>query len=335
MKKFKFLIGLFIVSSFLFTACDGGDDDTPGTVQKPAYTLMKEHLVNNGMDLPKILTNADGAKFVAAAPAEADLDAFLAKYYIIDIRSADAFAAGHIQGAKNIAFKDIFAHAPQANGKPILIACYSGQTACYATSLMRMYGYSNTQALKWGMSGWNEETAGSWNGKVGDEANGHSNWSYASAPAKTVFGDPVISSLYTDGEQILKKRIEMVAAEGFGAATVSGTDVLNNPSNYFINNYFSEADYAGFGHIKDAQRILPLKFEDNSINNLDPTPGAKVVTYCYTGQTSAVITAYLKVLGYDAKSLTFGMNGMYTSNPQWSKNQWGHDSKPKSLPLVQ
>lgn len=335
MKNFKFLIGLFIASSFLFTACDGGDDDTPQVEQKPAYTLMKEHLLNNGMDLPKILTNADGAKFVAPAPAEDGLAAFLDKYYIIDIRSKEHFDAGHIQGAKNVAFGDIFDHAPQANGKPILIACYSGQTACYATSLMRMYGYANTQALKWGMSGWNEATAGPWNGKVGDEANGHSNWSYSSAPARSVFGDPVISSLSQDGETILKDRIRQVAADGFGAGVVSGSDVLNNPSNYFINNYFSEADYAGFGHVKDAQRIQPLKFEDNSINNLDPTPGAKVVTYCYTGQTSAVITAYLRVLGYDAKSMTFGMNGIYTSNPQWSKNQWGHDSKPKSLPLVQ
>ena len=35
-----------------------------------------------------------------------------------------------------------------------------------------------------------------------------------------------------------------------------------------------------------------------------------VVVYCYTGQTSAHMAAYLRVLGYDAKSLLFGMNGM-------------------------
>ena len=335
MKNFKFLIGLFILSSFLFTACDSGDDPTGGDTPTPAYTLMKDYLVNNNMDLPNILTNSDGAKFVAAAPAEDGLDAFLAKYYIMDMRNSTDYSNGHIEGAVNVAFKDIITQAPNAQGKPILIVCYSGQTACYATSLMRMYGYSNTQALKWGMSGWNEATAGPWNGKVGDEAKGHSNWSYASPPAAQVFPDPTISSLSTDGKTILQKRVEQVLAAGFGAATVSGSDVLNNPSNYFINNYFSETDYLGFGHIKDAQRILPLKFEDNSMNKLDPVPGAKVVTYCYTGQTSAVITAYLRVLGYDAYSLTFGMNGMYNSNPQWSTNQWGHDSKPKSLPLVQ
>ena len=35
-----------------------------------------------------------------------------------------------------------------------------------------------------------------------------------------------------------------------------------------------------------------------------------IVTYCWTGQTSSMITAYLTVLGYDAVSLKFGSNGM-------------------------
>lgn len=331
MKKFKFLIGLFIISSFVFTSCDKGDDD-PAVDPIPTYTILKDYLVNNGMDLDQILTTSAG-KFVAPPPASEDLDAFLAKYHIVDIRTADAFAAGHVQGAKNVAFKDILAEGAASGGKPVLIVCYTGQTACYATSLMRLYGYSDTKALKWGMSGWNEATAGPWNGNIGDEANGHSNWSYDPAPSRMVYSDPNLSSLSTSGEQILKDRIELVVSEGF--KTAKGTDVLNNPSNYFINNYFSEADYGGFGHVVNAQRILPLKFADNSINNLDPAPGAKVVTYCYTGQTSAVITAYLRVLGYDAYSLTFGMNGMYSSNSNWGSNHWGDTAGPKSLPIVE
>ena len=59
------------------------------------------------------------------------------------------------------------------------------------------------------------------------------------------------------------------------------------------------------------------------------------MTYCYTGQTSAVVTATLRVLGYDAYTMTFGMNGLYNTNPQWATNQWGGDSNPKNLPVVQ
>ncbi|PKP52846.1 MAG: hypothetical protein CVT92_07150 [Bacteroidetes bacterium HGW-Bacteroidetes-1] len=32
--------------------------------------------------------------------------------------------------------------------------------------------------------------------------------------------------------------------------------------------------------------------------------------YCYTGQTSSYLAAYLRLLGYDAKSVLYGTNGM-------------------------
>jgi len=34
-----------------------------------------------------------------------------------------------------------------------------------------------------------------------------------------------------------------------------------------------------------------------------------IVMYCYTGQTFAQVTAYLQLLGYDVKSLLYGVNG--------------------------
>ena len=331
MKKLSLILIAFLL--VLTSACDGGGSDDP-LFQKPAFEIMKEYMVNNGYDLPKIVKNSDGEKFVAPAPAEADLATFLAKYHIVDIRSADAYAAGHIEGAKNVAFGDILAEGAQ--GKPVLIVCYSGQTACYATALMRMYGYKHTQALKWGMSGWSPTTATSWNNKIGsDLADGHTNWSYGAAPSNMVFSDPEISSLKTDGSLILKDRVEQVLAAGFGPATASGADVLGTPSNYFINNYFSEADYAGFGHVDGAYRILPLSLAGGEYMNLDSSPGAKVITYCYTGQTSAVLTACLRVLGYDAYTMTFGMNGIYNTNSAWTANQWGTTGNPEDLPVVQ
>ena len=336
MKRLPLLfIAFLLIPSLFLTSCDRGDDpDGPVVVATPEFTLMKDFMVTNDLDINKIITNADGEKFVVGAPAEADLPAFLAKYYIIDIRANDAYSAGHIEGAKNVAFGDILTEATNAGGKPILIACYSGQTACYATALLRMYGYSHTRALKWGMSGWNEATAGPWNGKIGANiADGHANWSYSAAPANFIFDDPSISSFSTDGSSILKERVEQVVADGFGIATASGSDVLTSPGDYFVNNYFNEADYTAFGHIANAYRILPLTLAGNEYQNLNPDPSAKIVTYCYTGQTSAIMTACLRVLGYDAYTLTYGMNGLFNTNNAWSSNQWGGDSNPKDLPL--
>ncbi|MFD1294471.1 rhodanese-like domain-containing protein [Lutibacter holmesii] len=329
-KLHLIVIGLLFVPTFFLTSCDQGDEPE---VLTPAFTLLKDHMINNNLDIDKIITNADGEKFVVAAPAEADLAAFLDKFYIIDIRSATDFATSHIEGAKNVAFSTILNEGTNAGSKPVLIVCYTGQTACYGTALMRLYGFSHTRALKWGMSGWNSATAGSWNKNVNDVAKDTPSWSYEKEITPLVLSDPTISSLSQSGEAILKSRVELAVQEGF--KTVTNADVVANPSGYFINNYFSGTDYIGFGHLTDAYRILPLTLADNSYKGLDPTPGAKVVTYCYTGQTSAVVTACLRVLGYDAYSLTFGMNGLYHSNSAWTSNQWGVGSSvPKELTLV-
>lgn len=335
MKKFSsYLVWLLFIPAIFLSSCDRGDDileENP--IFKPTFETLKDYMLTNDLDINYILSGPDGqAKFVAGAPAEADLDAFLNKYTIFDIRTADAFNSGHIKGAKNVAFADILKEAENAP-KQILVVCYTGQTACYATSLLRLYGYPTAQALKWGMSGWNPETAGPWNGNTGDAAQGHANWSYAGAPNNTIFDDPDISSLSQDGSEILRRRVEAAVAAGF--QTVKGGDVLSNPSNYFINNYFSAADYDGFGHMKDAYRIKEeLMLDGDGYKALNSGANAKVVTYCYTGQTSAVMTAWLRVLGYDAYSMTFGMNGVYHSNQAWSTNQWGVGSSvPKNLPL--
>ena len=327
MKKLSFLyLVLFLIPTLFITSCDKGDDP----VVTPEFTILKDYLVDHDMDLDHILKNLDGEKFVVAPPASIDLvDDFLNAYYLMDIRSSADFANAHVKNAKNVPFGDILTDAANAT-KPILVICYTGQTACYATSLLRLYGYDDTKALKWGMSGWNSTTAGAWNNNIGDVAENSSNWSNGAAPANIVFEDPDLSSTFTDGEDILFERIESVVADGFKG--VNGSDVLSNPTNYFINNYFNETDYLGFGHINNAYRINPLLLSDNSYLGLDSGIDAKVVTYCYTGQTSSVVTAYLRVLGYDSYSLKFGMNGLYNSNPAWATNKWS-DSVPKDYPV--
>lgn len=336
MKKLNlFVLAILCIPMLLLSSCDRGEDISPeNPIAQPAFEVMSKYMLDNDLDLKNILSGPGGeVKFVAGAPAAADLDAFLNKYSILDIRSLEAYNTSHIQGAKQVAFADILTEADAAS-KQILVVCYTGQTACYATSLLRLAGHSNAQALKWGMSGWNSETSGSWYSNTGDEAKGHGNWANNNAPANQTFDDPILDIYSNDGADILRQRVEAVVEAGF--KTAKGTDVLNNPGNYFINNYFSDTDYGKFGHIKEAFRINEeLQLEGNGYRGLDSDKNAKVITYCYTGQTSAVITAWLQVLGYDAYSMTFGMNGIYHSNPAWSSNQWGVGSSvPKELPLI-
>lgn len=316
----KLMVLFTIVPALFLSSCKQSEEEAN------EFLTLKTYMSDNGLDLSAIMTSTDGTKFVIGASTGTELN----DKYIIDIRTAADFTAGHIDGAHNVAFADILtaAAAAQAAGKVPVVVCYTGQTACYATSLLRLAGYSNTQALKWGMSGWSDQTD-KWTASVGNIAEGNANWTNEAAPSLQAYASPLVVTGKEGGAEILRARIEAVIAEGFKG--VAAADVLATPANYFINNYFSEADYSGFGHIKGAYRISPLGL--SNVENLDPE--ATICTYCYTGQTSAVITAYLRVLGYDAVSLKFGMNALYNSNSAWTSNQWGGDSNPKHFNLVQ
>ncbi len=315
MKKFMiYAIALFLIPSLLFTGCKKDDEET-----FDAQKELTSYLVSQDMDLNKIL---DG--FVMKAPE----GGVISGMYIMDIRSENDFAAGHIDGANRVDLADILTEAEKANGQPILVVCKTGQTATYASTLLRLSGY-NSKALKWGMSGWNV-ALDAWTPNIGNVAEGNANWSTDPAPTNLTFASPKFTSSATNGADILKERVAAVIAGGF--ATATATDVITNPANYFINNYFSEADYLGFGHIAGAYRINPLLVSEGQVNYLDPAK--PVVTYCYTGQTSGAITAYLRVLGYDAKSLLFGMNKLYHDNSAWASNRWSAEAESHEYPIV-
>ena len=76
-----------------------------------------------------------------------------------------------------------------------------------------------------------------------------------------------------------------------------------------------------YGNIVGSHRIKPLVLE-----NLDPDE--QIVTYCWTSMTSSVVSAYLIVLGYDAASLRFGVNGMIYDNLAEAKQWHGSTDLP-------
>lgn len=337
------LIGLFMLPMLLLTSCDRGEELViTDTTNK--YPTLKDYMIANNFDLQHVLggTGMPSPSFVVDPPADQGaVDAFLATYYVMDIRAAVDFAEGKIPGATNVSFTNILT-ATASVTKPILVVCYTGNQATYATTLLRLYGKRDAVALKWGMSGWNAFFANKTTGytsRIGNIAVGNANWNPANtvAPANSTFAAPNLILPPTIGEAILKARVEKVVSEGFKSATASA--ILTTPTDYFINNYFSATDFAAYGHVKGAYRIQPYNLAGTltgNLTNLNLDPSKKIATYCYTGQTSGVISAWLRVLGYDAYSITFGMNGFWNDNPGWgtNANKWTA-TKPKTLNYVQ
>jgi rhodanese-related sulfurtransferase len=293
----------------------------------PTQTILTQYLVANDLDLPDMLLSwVTTSTVVNTIQTDADPNN---NYYIIDIRTAADFAAGHIAGAVNSTLTNILTTAAGSNGKQIIVACYTGQTAAHAVIALRLSGYKNAMVMKWGMAGWNTSLAASWTAGIANIGKNHANWTAAPGllTSNATFAVPTISSASTSGAGILAERVTYMLANGFKGETAA--NVLTNPGNYFINNYWTTTDVQAYGHISGAYRVNPLSIENNEIKNLNPAK--TIITYCWTGQTSSMVTAYLNILGYNALSLKFGANGMI--NDDLLLNKWVI-SESKDFPLV-
>lgn len=304
MRNFKLLTISFLFIVLVFTSCK---KDPPAVEIDESKVLIEylESANSPGADY----TNTNAPSIISAS----DLNALVLTdaAYVIDIRAAADFTTGHIPGAVNVAATDVLTHIEGINMEDyekVAIVCYTGQTAGFVTGLMQLLGYEKVFALKWGMASWHSDFAGKWNTNI---SNAYATQFVTTSTAKGAAGElPVLSTGKETGQEILEDRVDEVLAEGFSEASVTNATVFGALSSYYIVNYWPEAQYLNPGHIPGAMQYTP-KETLKLAADLKTLPTDKtIVVYCYSGQTSANLAAYLRVLGYDAKSLTFGANGM-------------------------
>jgi rhodanese-related sulfurtransferase len=80
---------------------------------------------------------------------------------VIDLRSVDAFAHGHIVNAKNIPFDELEGSLDKVErfkGKPIIAVCDAGMTSTRAVNTLRKAGIENVYGLRGGINGWTQSS---------------------------------------------------------------------------------------------------------------------------------------------------------------------------------
>ena len=162
MKKImKYFMFLLLTSAVIFAGCSKDDDDpTPAPTSK--FETLKDYMIANNMDVDVVIS---GWITDAAAVNENGTET----YHIMDIRGIDDYNTGHIAGAVHSSLTTIVADAAVAT-KPILVVCYTGQSAGHGVIALRLSGYADAKVLKWGMSGWNLATSGPWASNTGNTA---------------------------------------------------------------------------------------------------------------------------------------------------------------------
>ena len=267
-------------------------------------SLLLEELINRG----DYVNSRDFPSLINASVVKEEMGSD--SYLIIDIRNASQFREGHIDGARNIEFSDL-PRFFESDIKPfeyerIILVSNDGQDAAYATSLLRLMGYGNVYAMRWGMSGWNSSFArsGWYRGISSDYQSNLSTDITQPAAAEKM---PELKTGMLTGETIAGASFNLLFAEELEDVSIEADEIFSNPSQYYTINYDRRDKYES-GHIPGAVRYKPGTFL-GIVNEMATIPADKTtVVYCGTGHNSAFVTAYLRLLGYDARTLKYGNN---------------------------
>jgi rhodanese-related sulfurtransferase len=229
--------------------------------------------------------------------------------YLIDIRAAADYANGHIPGAINMTAKDLFSAAGLAKlpkNKPIVVNCYTGQTASQSVAALRMMGF-DAYNLLYGIPGWGSNDKIKYSNHFTAEQSGK----YA------VTKDAAQLTGTNEAPKPLGDTVEAAAIAyfpgGFKAtkaadvyANLNDGDKSNDP---VIIDVRKPEDYA-LGHIAGAANVTVANlFKTETLAKLPKNK--QIVVYCYTGQTASQATGALRMLGYDAYNMQFGL-------PSWA-----------------
>jgi len=314
MNQFKTIYKLFRVAGFaLLISCSGGGKHPAQTGSVAEQAVARTVEVNNEAKLLLGYLAESGdyvnsRQFPSMISAEAAHEALSGKTLVIDMRKSDVFAKGHIKSAVNVempGLPDYFASKikPFEYDK-IILACYSGQSSGYATALLRLMGYGNVYSLRLGMSGWSPKMENKW--QAGISSAYESKLDTVTYAKSTPADFPAMNTAKPTGAEIFDARIGALFSD-YENATITADTVFSHPEKYYIINYERKDKY-DTGHIPGAIRYKPGGTL-GIIAEMQTIPADKeVVVYCGTGHNSAFVTAYLRLFGYNAKTLRFGNN---------------------------
>jgi len=310
-KLWSSILTIIILLALLFTmpmltACGGEEEPAPAPSPElepapaPAPAVAEFDVVTDAVAvyLADIASNVK-ASDLHMQIAEGDAP------YIVSLRKAVDYANGHIPGAVNMAFGELAALPIDEN---ILVYCYTGQSASFGAAVLGVLGYDVSNLLH-GMSSWSDDPAiyvtrfnpESDQGDYNVETVANTGGSY---------GDPSLENTTSSAES------DIVAA---AAATVSPSYItaadlhmkIAEGEDMTVVDLRAADNYAA-GHIPGAINFGLSALADN----LDKiNPDAPVYAYCYTGHSASQAVALLRMLGYDAYTIKFGMCS-WSSDPE-------------------
>jgi rhodanese-related sulfurtransferase len=119
------------------------------------WALILVAVVSGSLLLAQTLRSGGGG----LSPAEAVQLINREKAVVVDVCSADEYAAGHVSGARHIPLDELEQKLPGAvknKATPVILVCASGVRSGKGVAVARKLGYENALSLAGGLKSWRD-----------------------------------------------------------------------------------------------------------------------------------------------------------------------------------
>ena len=207
--------------------------------------------------------------------------------FLIDVRSADEWNTGYIDGAEHIWINEFIsrrAELPTDKDTTIVVYCGSAYRGAMAAVMMNLLGYTDVRNLSGGLNAWNAAEL-----------------PLVGVPEQVVEeADFALDAYLANSLAALPATFNAVRPADLAEELNAGTEIL-------LVDVRSETEFAE-GFIEGAINIPISQLTQNL--DLLPELDQKIVLYCGSGHRSAIGLTALAALGYtDVRSMLSGTNG--------------------------
>jgi len=224
----------------------------------------------------------------AAAQVEANPDLL-----IVDVRTVDEYAEGHIAGAINIPLTEVTDHLDMLPNldEPILVVCGSGHRSAMAMAALNLLGYDGATSMFAGMNAWTG---------AGYEVTTEPTEAEAGAAPEV---DPAVFEMVDAYMKAIPAGFYTIKADDLNLALIENPPALIDVR---TNSEVEQGIIGGATHIE-------LREFMNRMSDWPEDKTQPVVIYAL-GHRSAIAMMAMQMLGYeDVRSLAGGVNAWTTA----------------------
>ncbi len=242
------------------------------------------------------------------------------EYQIVDVRAADHFALGHIEGAINIPLKKLAVGEQLAKlnaETTIVVCCYTGHQSSYATMLLNQLGY-RAVAMNFGITGWTTDRSvyGLEEKKIPTGKGADYETESGETTSSAAYSLPVVATGGEDLRDALLKRTQRYfdAETPFTTSAAYVQEVaMKSTDEYQLLSVQAPEDFT-YAHIPGSINIPRNKIAKlESLKLLDPDK--TIIVCCYTGHNGSMVSMFLNQLGSRTITLGYGISS-WTNDPK-------------------